>query len=197
MPVDTRSIYGTNNPLLSIYVIYSAEYNMGQITISSQHTPLFTTGTSSLAPSAQRSAFSSMTTGSNAITVTNQSCEESLQLHISETVPNTSAAGFHGCSSIITHVQSRWIVVDDPPGGTSDDPEIKEGNLNQIEEMESAVDMLANDDDTSSGPVQRTYQFDNCHVYINSFNARGVKVKNSGNYAPRVTRLSRSLILFM
>lgn len=134
-----------------------------------------------------------MTTGSNAVMVTNQSCEESLQLHISETVPDTTAAGFHGCSSIITHVQSRWIVVDDPPGGTSDGSEIKEGNLNQIEEMEGAVDILAKDDDTSS---HRTYQFDNCHVYINSFNARGVKVKNSGNYQPRVTRLSCSLLYF-
>ena len=106
--------------------------------------------------------------------VTNESCEESLQLHISETVPNTTAAGFHGCSSIITHVQSRWIVVDESPGGTSDGPEIKEGS--QVEE--GAEDVPANDDDS---PIHRTYQFDNCHVYINSFNSRGVKVKNSGN----------------
>jgi hypothetical protein len=134
----------------------------------------------------------------NAIMVTNQSCEESLQLHISETVPNsTTASGFHGCSSIITHVQSRWIVVDDPPpgGGTSDGAEIKEGS--QIEEKEGAVDIPANDDDSQTTvPSHRTYQFDNCHVYINSFNARGVKVKNSGNYAPRVTRLSCSLLYF-
>ena len=44
----------------------------------------------------------------------------------------------------------------------------------------------------------RTYRFDKCHVYMNSFNARGVRFKNSGNYAPRITRLSCfSLIFFM
>ena len=127
------------------------------------------------------------------VTSQSQACEESLQLRISETVPNTTAASFHGCSSIITHVQSRcqWIVVDESPGGTSDGPEIKEGS--QIEEKEGTDDIPANDDDSS---IHRRYQFDNCHVYINSFNARGVKVKNSGNYAPRVTRLSCSLLYF-
>lgn len=33
-----------------------------------------------------------------------KSCEESLQLRISETATNTTAAGFHGCTSIITLV---------------------------------------------------------------------------------------------
>ena len=101
-----------------------------------------------------------------------------------DSTSNATAASFHG-SSIITHVQSQWIVVDDSPGESSDGPEIKEGC--QIKEIEGAVD----DDDS---PIHRTYQFDNCHVYINSFNARGVNVKNSGNYAPRVTRLSCSHI---
>lgn len=100
---------------------------------------------------------------------------------------NTTAASFCGCSSIITHVESRWIVLDETPGGASDGPEIKE--TSQIEEMV----IPANDDDT---PVHRTYQFDNCQVYINSFNACGVEVKNSGNFAPRVTRLSCSLLHF-
>ena len=143
--------------------------------------PLSTTRTSS----ASADSINSMTT--NKFTVTNQSCEESLQLHISETVPNSTASNFHGCSSIITHVQS-WTVVDESPEETSDRPEIKEDS--QIEETEGAGDITANDDDST---VHRTNQFYNCHVYINSFNARGVKVKNSGNYAPRVTRLSCSL----
>ena len=126
-----------------------------------------------------------------AIMVTNQSCEESLQLHISETVPNTIGASFHGCSSV-THVQSRWIVVDKSPGVASDDSEIKEGD--QIEKVDGPEKIPANDDD--SPPIHMTYQFDSCQVYINSFNTRGVKVKNSGNYAPRVTRLSCSLLYF-
>ena len=79
-------------------------------------------------------------------------------------------------------------MVDETP---ADGPEIKEAS--QIEEIEGARDIPANDDDS---PVHRTYQFDNCHVYINSFNACGVEVKNSGNFAPRVTRLSRSLLHF-
>ena len=95
---------------------------------------------------------------------------------------NTTPASFHGFSSIITHVQSRWIVVDESPGEASDGPDIKEGS--QIEEVEGAEDIPANDDDN---PIHRTYQFDNCHVYINSFNARGIKVDNSGNYESRVT----------
>ena len=85
------------------------------------------------------------------------------------------------------HVESQWIVVDETPGGASDGPEIKEGS--QIERIEGAEDIPANDDNS---PVHGTYQFDKCHVYINSFNAHGVEVNNSGNYAPRVTRLSCS-----
>ena len=45
----------------------------------------------------------------------------------------------------------------------------------------------------NDSPIHRTNQFDNCHLYMYSSNARGVKFKNSGNYAPRVTRLSYSL----
>ena len=72
----------------------------------------------------------------------------------------STAASFVGLSSNITHVQSRWIAVDELPGGTSDSPEIK--GSSRIEEMEGAEDIAANDDD---GPVHRTYQSDNCHVY--------------------------------
>ena len=72
---------------------------------------------------------------------------------------STAAASFVGLSSIITHVQSRWIVVDESPRGASDDLEKKESS--QIEEIECAEDIPANDDDS---PIHRTYQFDNCHV---------------------------------
>ena len=75
----------------------------------------------------------------------------------------------------------RWVVVNETDG-----PEIKVGS--QTEEIERAEeDIPANDDDS---PIHRTYQFDNCHVYMNSFNVRGIKVKNSGNNTPRVTRMS-------
>ena len=46
------------------------------------------------------------------------------------------------------------------------------------------------------GPRHRTSQFHGCNVYMNSFNARGVRFKNSANYAPRVTRLSCFLLYF-
>lgn len=143
---------------------------------------------------------------------------------------NTTAASFHSCQSTITHVESRWIVVN---GGASDGRDIKEGN--QIEEMEGAEDNTPeNDDDSQFNEIKgaedipannlndniqieeiegaediptnnddnpicsRTYRFDNCHVYMNSFNARGVKVKNCGNNAPRVTPscMSCSLLQF-
>lgn len=42
----------------------------------------------------------------------------------------------------------------------------------------------------------RTIQFHNCKtVYMNAFNARGVKFKNSGNNAPHVTCMSCSFFL--
>ena len=79
---------------------------------------------------------------------------------------------------------------DDIPGFTAYDDDIQ---FEKIELIEGAEDIPANGD---SSPIRRTYQFDNCHVYINSFNARGVKVKNSGNNAPRVTCVSSSLLQF-
>ena len=117
-----------------------------------------------------------------------------------------------------------WVVVN---GGASDGPKIKEGNqieeiklegaedipedddrddgqfeeiegtedIPEFEEMEGAEDIPANNDDSL---IPRTCQFYSCNVYTNSFNARGVKVKNSGNNAPRVTpsRMSCSLLQF-
>ena len=177
---------------------------------------------------------------------------------------NTTTASFHSYySSIITHVESRRIVVNETPERASDGPEINEGSKieeiesledipedddnsqfekiegtedisanddnsqiekiegtedipanddnGQIEKMEGTEDIPANDDNgqidkiegagdipanDDDSPIHRAYQFDNCHVYINSFNARGIEVKNSGNYAPRVSRLSCSLLQF-
>ena len=87
-------------------------------------------------------------------------------------------------------VQSQRIVVDESPEGFEASDEIKEGS--QIEEIEGAQDILADDDD---GP--RTYQFDHCQVYINSFNNRGVKITKSGNHSPLYTRLFRSLAILI
>ena len=64
---------------------------------------------------------------------------------------------------------------------------------NHFEEIDGADDIPGKEDDSMN---HRTYQFDNCNVYMNSFNARGIRVKNSGNYAPRVTRMSCSLLQF-
>jgi hypothetical protein len=65
-------------------------------------------------------------------TIDKSNLAKTINNYTSATVPNTTAASSHGCSSNMTHVYSRWIT--------------------------------------------------DCHVYINSFNARGVKVNDSGNY---------------
>ena len=101
----------------------------------------------------------------------------------SSSTSNTTVASFHSCST--THIESRWIVVDESKGGAPAGPENKEGS-----QIKGAEDARANDDDP---PIYRKYQFDNCHVYMHSFNARGIKVKDSGNDASRVTRMSHNL----
>lgn len=126
---------------------------------------------------------------------------------------NTTVSSFHSRNSTITRVESRisqWIVVNETPGGASNDPEIIEGSQIEDSEIEGAEDIrhiAANDgdiptnddvdiptnDDSDNSP--RRYQFYNCHLYIDCYNTRGVKVKNSGNYAPRVTRVSSLEIL--
>ena len=136
----------------------------------------------------------------------------------------TTVASFHSWKSIISHVESRWIEVnggasdglkikegnqieemelegakdipEDDDDGQFEESEGTEGilannNVIQIEGMEGAEDIPAINED---GPIYRTYRFDNCHVYMNSFNARGVNIKNSGNNAPQVTR--ESYVLF-
>ena len=74
--------------------------------------------------------------------------------------------------------------------------------------MEEAPDALENDDGSKIGkiddaedvisdddrPINRTY-FINCQaVYTNSFNAQGVKVRDSGNLIPKVSCISCSLL---
>ena len=98
----------------------------------------------------------------------------------STSTSDTTVTSLHSCNT--THVESRRVVVDGSAGEAPAVPENKEGS-----QLEGAGDIQANDDDSL---VQRTYQFDNCHVYMNSFNARGIKVKDSGNDASRVTRMS-------
>ena len=111
---------------------------------------------------------------------------ESFQLHFSETVPNT-AASFHGCSCQCP--PSLISGPSDVPPGVSSTTIHRDWTwvIIEIDEIESAVDIPTNGDNS---PVHMTYQFgSNCHVYMNSFNTCGVKVENSGNYAP-YTRLS-------
>ena len=67
--------------------------------------------------------------------------------------------------------------------------ELNDGNT--IEDIDDAEDVV-NDGDR---PINRTY-FINCQaVYSNSFNAQGVKVKDSGNHLPQVTCVSCYLLL--
>lgn len=47
-------------------------------------------------------------------------------------------------------------------------------------------------------PQHMTYQFHNCqNVFMNAFNAHGVKVENAGNIAPQVTCMSSSLFFLL
>ena len=61
-------------------------------------------------------------------------------------------------------------------------------NSNRIEEIDDAEDV--SDDDR---PINRTYYINCQAVYTNSFNAQGVKVKDSGNYLPQISCMSCSL----
>ena len=69
-------------------------------------------------------------------------------------------------------------------------------------EEDSKSEETANEEDTVSDsdvdrPKHMTYHttIDNCQaVYINSYNAHGVNVRNAGNNAPQVTCMSSSLL---
>jgi hypothetical protein len=68
--------------------------------------------------------------------------------------------------------------------GTDEDSESKE-----TPDTEHAV----GDDDR---PQHMTYHFTNCrHVFLNAFNAHGVKVRNAGNNAPQVICMSSPFFL--
>ena len=66
----------------------------------------------------------------------------------------------------------------------------------EIEEIDDAEDS----DVVSDGnrPITKRTYFINCQtVYSDSFNAQGVKVKDSGNHLPQVTCMSCSLLLLI
>lgn len=65
--------------------------------------------------------------------------------------------------------------------GRSDAPDAEQNHTKNIDDIEIEL----SDD---GRPLNRTYQFHNCQtVYMNAFNAHGVKVKNSGNQTPKIT----------
>ncbi|KAF8802740.1 hypothetical protein BYT27DRAFT_7196283, partial [Phlegmacium glaucopus] len=67
--------------------------------------------------------------------------------------------------------------LDEPTGGAPDAPENEEDKGN--------AEDIGSDDNRQ---INKTYQLYNCQtVNINSFNARGVKVKDSGNHLPQIT----------
>ena len=87
------------------------------------------------------------------------------------------------------HQHLDFEIHDETVGGALGAPQTEEGD--EIEETDNAEDTLSD-----NGPMNRTYQFYNCQtVYMNAFNNRGVKVKDSGNNIPQVTRMSYSLFL--
>ena len=69
--------------------------------------------------------------------------------------------------------------------------EVEDGT--ETEETDEAEDVESDDD----RPDNRTYYvINNCQaVYVKSFNAKGVKVRDSGNHVPQVTCMSCSLLL--
>ncbi|KAF8814552.1 hypothetical protein BYT27DRAFT_7205991, partial [Phlegmacium glaucopus] len=77
-------------------------------------------------------------------------------------------------------------------GGVPDALEIEDAS--EIEEIDDVED--AGSDDDHSRPINRTYKFRNVQtVYINAFNARGVRVKNAGNHAPQVTHHDETIVV--
>jgi hypothetical protein len=68
-------------------------------------------------------------------------------------------------------------------------PEIEDGS--EIEEIDDTEDVVLDDD----RPVNRTYYINCQAVYSNSFNAKGVKVRDSGNHRPQLSCMSCSLLL--
>jgi hypothetical protein len=188
IPASYNSYHQSTSFALGVY--YGANH-----TISYNHTRIPSASGTSSALSAQLppTSIASMTSNHSDRPILRRFFTTTRQRDSAGSTLNTTAS----FSSITTHFQSQWILVDaseSPPGGASDGPEIKQNS--QIEQIEGLPEdlLLAIDDDTS--PIPRTYQFENCHVYINSFNAHGVQVENSGNYAPRTIRMSFSLLQF-
>ena len=100
-------------------------------------------------------------------------------------VPNPIASGSYPSFDIDENVRNFISSVE----GVPDALEIEDGS--NTEEIDDAEDVAINGD----RPVNRTYYI-NCEaVYTNSFNAKGVKVKDSGNHLPQVSCMSCSLSL--
>ena len=74
----------------------------------------------------------------------------------------------------------------------SDALEIEDAS-SKTEEIDDAEDVVSDDD--PSRPINRTYYINCQAVYTNSFNAQGVKIRDSGNYLPQVSCMSCSLLL--
>lgn len=59
------------------------------------------------------------------------------------------------------------------------------------EKIDDAEDVVSDGDRS----INRTYYINCQAVYANSFNAQGVKVRDSGNHIPQVSCMYRSLLL--
>ena len=70
-----------------------------------------------------------------------------------------------------------------------DDLEIEDGS--ESEEIDDAEDVVID----GNRPVNRTYYINCQTVYRNSFNAKGIKVRDSGNHKPQVSCMYCSLLL--
>ena len=74
-----------------------------------------------------------------------------------------------------------------------EDLEIEDGSESEIEEIDDTGNVVID----GNRPVNRTYYINCQSVYTNSFNAKGVKVKDSGNHLPKVSCMYCSLAFAM
>lgn len=74
------------------------------------------------------------------------------------------------------------------------DIEETESDASGTEEDSKSEETVSEDD----RPQHMTYQFHNCqNVFMNAFNAQGVKVENAGNNAPQITCKSSSFFFLL
>ena len=95
-----------------------------------------------------------------------------------------------------TQLSLPLSIVNKAAGAPVPDPD--ETDESTSKDMGDTEDIVSHNDHplTRTRTHTRTYQFHNCQaVYVNSCNARGLRVNNAGNNAPRVACMFCALLL--